>query len=56
MGLGHSDWSFEANIHGIGVGGVDGEELLKLSNVKGLISSWRVRRRKATGRQIFQSK
>ena len=25
MGLGHSDWSFEANIHGIGVGGVDGE-------------------------------
>jgi len=30
MGLGHSDWSFEANIHGIGVGGVDGEEWDKM--------------------------
>ena len=50
MGLEHSDWSFEANIHGTGVGGADGEELLKLSDVKGIISSWTVRRRKATGR------
>lgn len=56
MGLGHRDWSFVANILGTGVGGVDGDEPLKLSDVKGLISSWRVRRRKATGRQRFQSK
>lgn len=56
MGLGHSDWSFVADTLGTGVEGVDGDEPLKLSDVKGLISSWRVRRRKATGRQRCPSK
>lgn len=54
MGLGHRDWSFVANILGTGWE-VDGDEPLKLSDVKGLISSWRVRRRRQQGDKDFKA-